>query len=153
MLTYIIDGFNLIYKIGEMADSPTPHSDLTHFLKRRRLTGSRANKVIVVFDGHPVPSMQMEREFDIRFSNDGTADDVIKSIVDKTRNKKTLIVVSDDREIRSHAGVSGAQVSRPAAFLSNASKGKPKTSVEDDRGISCSEMIEITEELEKKWVK
>jgi predicted RNA-binding protein with PIN domain len=152
MLTYLIDGFNLFHQISELERSTSPRGDLIQFIRANRLTGSRNNKIIIVFDGHQTPDTPMEREYKILFSNDRTADDVIKDKISKSKNKRQLIVVSDDREIRDHAKMEGAISMRIQDFLKKgAAREKRKSS--DERDINPSKMIEITEELKKIWVK
>lgn len=151
MQIFLIDAFNLIHKIGSMSESATPHNDLIQYLHRRRLTGSAKNRVAVVFDGHEPRDCPAGGNFKIHFSNNRPADHVIKSMIDREHNKKNIVVVSDDREIRNYAGISGAQVCRPKEFL--ASKRKEALRTDDDREITCSEMADITEDLERKWIK
>jgi predicted RNA-binding protein with PIN domain len=152
MLTYLIDGFNLFHQIGEIKNSNSPRSDLIQFIRTNRLVGSSNNKIIIVFDGHQTPDTPTEREYKIVFSNDRSADDVIKERISKTKNKRQLIVVSDDREIRDYAKMEGAISMRIQDFLKRGTAREKKRSG-DGRDINPSKMIEITEELKKIWVK
>ena len=153
MLSYLIDAFNLIYKIRSIENSTTPHQDFIEYLRKNHLTGSSKNKVNVVFDGHEPSGLPRESEFKIYFSDDRTADDIIKTMIDNSKQKKNLIVVSDDREIRNYASISGVRICRPKEFLSANRKKSLNANESDDNGISVSEMIEITEEMEKEWLK
>jgi len=153
MLTYIIDGFNLVHRINDVKRSLTPHRDLIRYIKENRLVGSQNNRVIVVYDGHENDDVKYESQFQVRFSYDETADEVIKSIVKSYENKDKLIVVSDDREVRDAARLEGASICRTGAFLSKKKVLKgPDVPDRDEKDINCSEMIDITEELEKIWV-
>ena len=149
MLTYIIDGFNLFHKISRLEGSLSPHRDLVDFIKHNKLTGSRNNRVVIAFDGHENHDVCHEREFNIFFSGDGTADDLIKKKVVSSKNKSQIVVVSDDHEIRDCARAEGAQTWGTAEFLSN-KRNQKRANV--DKSISCSEAIEINEELSKIWL-
>jgi predicted RNA-binding protein with PIN domain len=148
MLLYIIDGFNIVHKVPSLKNSFTPHRDLIHYIKRNRLTGSRNNKVIIVFDGRTVRDIR-ESEFEVVFSGDVSADEVIKNKVDKVRNKSEVIVVSDDREIREYVRKVRVSSVRVADFI----KTKKRKFKKNDKEISYSLQREITEELKKIWLK
>lgn len=47
MQTFLIDGFNLIHKIGRMADSASPHQELINRIAGAHLTGSRNNRALM----------------------------------------------------------------------------------------------------------
>ena len=51
MLQYIIDGWNLIHKIPSIKNSSTPKKDFVFYIKKHKITGSKNNKVLIVFDG------------------------------------------------------------------------------------------------------
>ena len=65
MLTYIIDGFNLLHKIRGLKNSYTPQQDLIKYIRSNRLTGSSNNRVIIVFDGHPTDENYVENKYEI----------------------------------------------------------------------------------------
>jgi predicted RNA-binding protein with PIN domain len=152
MLTYIIDAFNLIYKVEKLADSAAPHASLLQFLKSNRLTGSRNNKVVVVFDGHDNPDVSGEREYEIIFSGPRSADDVIKERVTRSKNRSQIVVVSDDRDLTHFVSAEGAKVKSMAEFLRN-SGHRVQPSADDEKAIGYEERQKIKEELEKVWVK
>lgn len=155
MSCYLIDGFNLFHKIRAIADSPTPRRDLVNYIRRNNLTGSRNNRVTIVFDGFETAELSRDPEFEIVFSENRTADDIIKDLIAASRNKRDLIVVSDDREILARAHAEGATLCRTREFIAARPK-KRKTRAQksdDDRDLSPSTMMDITEELEKKWIR
>ena len=153
MLIYLIDAFNLIHKIGSMCDSPTPQNDLIQFIKLNRLIGSSNNRVVIVFDGHEGTGIYPEREYQLIFSGDRTADDEIKTLVMKTKNKSQLVVVSDDRDVRDFARREGAKVKRTEDFLSKANRPISFHAPEDEKEMSYNRRMKINSELEKIWVK
>jgi len=149
MLAYIIDGFNLIHKIPVLKNSNNPHWGLIQFIKVNKLTGSRNNKVIVVFDGGPNSEAAGETDFEVVFSQNKSADEIIEAILKRAKNKGETIVVSDDREIRSFVKREGAKSCRTTDFI----KIKDKEKKEEDKEISYSLQNEITEEMRKIWLK
>lgn len=151
MLLYIIDGFNVIYKIPDLRDSADPRSELIAYIRKNRLTGSRNNRVIIVFDGKADMNLR-EQEFTVLFSDDRTADDIIKGKVSRMKNKKQAMVVSDDMEIRTTVKSEGANILSVADFVKI--KKKTHQAKEDiTKDISYSLQREITEELSKLWLK
>ncbi len=77
-----------------------------------------------------------------------------KERVSSFRNKKDLIVVSDDNEIRDHARLEGARAMHDAEFLEKADKRTTKKAADhDDKGLDTHTMEEITEELKNVWIK
>ena len=153
MLIYFIDAFNLIHKIGSMCESSSPHNDLIHFIKSNRLVGSSNNRVIIVFDGHEGPGIYPEREYQLIFSGDRTADDEIKALIIRAKNKSQLIVVSDDRDVRDFARREGAKIKRTNEFLSKVARPMSFHAPGDEKEISYDRRMKINSELEKIWVK
>ena len=106
---YIIDGYNLIHAI------PSLKKLLTHdgFQAREqlivlvsRLTYKRKFRCTIVFDGakpqdhHPAPN---HSPLHIVFSAPQTADAKIKSMIDLSKNRTLLVIVSSDHEILGYA--------------------------------------------------
>ncbi|MBU1524491.1 MAG: NYN domain-containing protein [Candidatus Omnitrophica bacterium] len=148
MLAYIIDGFNLVHKISSLKNSASPHTCLIQYIKRNKLTGSRRNRVVMVFDGGINEEAAGEREYEVIFSQDRSADDLIKERVKHAKNKSQILVVSDDREIRDAIKSEGACPLRTADFL----KIKKKDNQEKEKEISYTLQREITEDMRKVWL-
>jgi len=153
MLLYIIDGFNLVHKIPSVKKSDIPQLELIYYIKNHKLTGSHNNKVVIIFDGSLQIEAKKEAEFEIVFSAERSADDLIKARIDKIKSSKyplsELIIVSDDREIRDYAKKQGAVSERAVDFIKPAN-----TAVrEDSKDISYPLQKEITDELRKIWLK
>lgn len=150
---YLIDGFNLYHQIRVLEDSKTPRSDLVQYIRRNKLTGSKNNRVTIVFDGYETAELHVDPEYHIIFSDSRTADDVIKEIIRGVRHKRDVVVVSDDNEIRNAAREEGAQVWGTQQFLTSKKSRRSKGEEEDDRGLSPSQMMDITDEFKKIWNK
>lgn len=151
MLVYIIDGFNLIHKISNIRGSFRPHLELIHYIRNNKLTGSKNNRVLIVFDGKANLDAAREKgDFEIFFSQEQSADDLIKIKLSKFKRTSEVVVVSDDREIRDAAKKFGARVCRTGDFLKTKKK---QTDQEGAKDISYTLQREITEELRKIWLK
>lgn len=131
-------------------------------IRTKKLTGSRRNKVIVVFDGYPEYSQLKEigPDIDVVFSRKVSADQRIKELVENCENAKNTIVVSDDKEIKFYVKSSGARAISVEEFIGPAksrhSKDKETRSLEDDllkQGLSYSQMHKLNQELKKIWLK
>jgi len=158
MLLYIIDGFNLVHKIPSVKTSEIPQFELIQYIKKNKLSGSARNNVVIVYDGMPQASVSGEREFQIIFSQEVSADELIKQRIDKIKNHRycpisEVVVVSDDREIREHAIKSGAVSLRTMDFLKIKKESPKDDRKEEDKDISFPLQKEITDELRKIWLK
>jgi hypothetical protein len=150
---YLIDGFNLYHQIRVLEESKTPRSDLVQYIRRNKLTGSMNNRVTIVFDGYETAELNVDPDYHIVFSDSRTADDVIKEIIRGVRHKRDVLVVSDDNEIKNAAREEGAQVWGTDQFLANRKSRQSKRGDEEDRGLSPSQMMDITDEFKKIWDK
>ena len=120
-LHYLIDGYNVINKIDDLIDQnlETQRESFLSLIERKSPQGARRNKVTVVFDGQiNVCSPKRLGEIAVIFSKGETADDWIKRFVCDASNKKSIIVVTDDNEIRRAIRQEGAQICSANAFLS-----------------------------------
>jgi len=153
MLWYIIDGWNLINKLKELKNAPSPSQALLSYIKKNNLTGSKNNKVTVVFDGRPnFVRYNKDTDFNIMFSGERSADDVIKREVSRYKNKKQIVVVSDDWDIINYAKSEGAGFLKVKDFLEKRRK-KSVSYSEKVKEIELSLQREITQELKKIWLK
>ena len=151
MLWYIIDGWNLIHKIPHIKHTPFPQKELIAIIKRYHLTGSKNNRVTIVFDGKiNMDVIRSEQEYEVMFSDTKSADEVIRSLVSSSRIKRQIVVVSDDRQIIDHAKSLSANILKTKDFLVSKKKGKTQ---KGSKEISYTLQREITEELRKHWLK
>ena len=150
MLWYIIDGWNVIHKIPGLKDAPSVKEDFIYFVKKYRLTGSRNNRVTIVFDGRiDLNLKRSERQFEILFSGTKSADEVICRKVYACADKRGVVVVSDDNEIINYIKTQGASSMKTKEFLSRKDRRKPKKASKE---ISYALKKEITDELRKIWL-
>ncbi|MFZ2938405.1 MAG: NYN domain-containing protein [Candidatus Omnitrophota bacterium] len=158
-LQYVIDGYNIInHPLFERShkQSGQPALNIISFIRQKRLTGSLKNKIILVFDGFPQTSSNNcdYGEVSVIFSRKISADEKIKKIVEESLNRKNIIVVSNDREIKCAVNSLGACSMQIEAFVNKKEKNhKPakKESLKDE--LNYSQKHDINEELEKAWLK
>ena len=121
----IVDGYNLIHAIPELAEAIETSLEHARNLLLARLKSYTIRKsvaVIVVFDGTQPPLGVDEpvstRNLIVKFSRTPfKADPLIMNLVRQEPNRKSLTVVSDDREIGDFARQNNAGVLSSQAFF------------------------------------
>ena len=153
MLRYIIDGWNLIHKLPSLKSSAFAKRDFIKFIKKHSLAGSKNNKVTIVFDGKiDMDLVTCEKEFEITFSDEKSADEIIQRKVARYKNKRELVVVTDDRQVQSRAKTEGANILSARNFLNKVGK-QDKKDKSNSKEISYKTQKEITDELRDIWLK
>ncbi|MBM3255831.1 MAG: NYN domain-containing protein [Candidatus Omnitrophica bacterium] len=162
-LHYVIDGYNVINhpsynRIPKL--SKDYQKALLEFITVNKLCGSPRNRITVVFDGFPAVSDSGLKvtEASIIFSEQDSADSVIKRLVEDSRQPKNIQVISDDRELCLSVRLSGGCVLGVEEFISRKQKvlDKKKTylsSAEIKPELNRIEILKINQELERKWLK
>ena len=135
-MPYLIDGHNLIPKVGLQLDSPDDEMELVAILQE--FARLKRQQVEVYFDGAPIgyDGSRSEGTVRVHFVRQGqTADDAIRTRLNKmAKTAKNWIVVSSDREVLSAARVVHAQYVSAEEFaksLREASNSTPKTNPVD----------------------
>ncbi len=155
-MPYLIDGHNLIPKLGLHLDSIDDEMELIailqEFCRRER------KQVDVYFDGAPAPHAGKRKlgAVTAHFVRLGkTADQAIRSRLKQLGNSaKNWIVVTSDREVQAEARAARAEVIASDSFaklLQKARSASPKVS--HDRKLSDDEVNEwmrVFEEKDKK---
>ncbi|MFA6350376.1 MAG: NYN domain-containing protein [Candidatus Omnitrophota bacterium] len=156
-LQYVIDGYNLIHNdnfrpIG--AKNIDCRISLLEFIYLKKLCGSSNNQATVVFDGYPPysPFFYERGNFKVIFSCDISADQRIKDILEKSTNRKNIVVVTDDKEIVFFARQCRAQVEGAGDFLDRA-ENHVIQSKNPESHLTYTQAHDINEELKKKWLK
>ncbi len=159
-LQYIIDAYNLI---NHSAFKPVSkqalniQQALADFIRFNRLTGSKNNNLVLVFDGYPPRTEDIPRENGLlcMFSRAKEADELIKKIIQDSASPKNIIVVSDDREVQLTSRFLQAQVCNVAEFIcgkkNNKLAAQAKLAAVDFK-LSYAKMQKINAELKKKWL-
>jgi predicted RNA-binding protein with PIN domain len=157
-LQYIIDGYNLIHNplvAGARSNHQDPKEELLRLIKKKRLTGSAKNKVLIVFDGYSsdFKERNIDEPFTVIFSFDESADEKIKKLVEASSNPKTIVVVSDDKEIRFFARASGARVLSIEEFTGSVKKAADSNEKELVKPeLNYTQIQKINQELKKIWL-
>jgi predicted RNA-binding protein with PIN domain len=158
-LLYIVDGYNLInHPLFLPKDNPKGDIRLAllNYILANRLTGSSKNRVCLVFDGYPPRHWPKGAEGDmaIVFSRKVSADEKIKNMVEESAGRRSIVVVSDDKEIMFLVRSLGASYMGIEEFFARKKDREPsQRDVSASFELSYSQMHRINEELRKIWLK
>lgn len=108
---YILDGYNVIHAIPTLKkllahDALQAREQLAFLVSR--LTMRKKFRCTIVFDGvkpPEAPSASAHSPVHIVYSSPQTADMRIKSLIDQSKNRSLLVIISSDREILNYARV------------------------------------------------
>lgn len=115
--TFIIDGNNLIGKIPELRKSKGDDSRAKLIFLLQNFFSNKKVKCIVCFDGYPTD--KIKSRFELLFSLNRNADELIKQKIEKSVRNKNLIIVSSDLEIFSYARECGCTAIKSEEFYKN----------------------------------
>ena len=145
-MPYLVDGHNLIPKVGLHLNSPDDEMELVAILKE--FARLKRQQVEVYFDGAPIGQAGTRKLGTVRahFVPLGqTADSAIRSRLKKMeKDAKNWIIVSSDHEVQSAARVVRAQVVTSEEFvkmLRAATNSTPKANTENKK-LSAQEVDE-----------
>jgi predicted RNA-binding protein with PIN domain len=158
-MIYILDGYNIVKQVEQLENKElkVQRDWLIKILIEKKPQGGYKNKVLVVFDGKYEIGVGKCFKFknyniEVYFTSLNSADDEIKKIVKNAKNKKEIVVVSDDKEVCRFVSYYGAKVLGVKEFLSRINKNvrqKSNTVSQDKMGISFEDMEEINKEIKK----
>jgi len=152
-LHYLLDGYNILNQMPavEKMKLQTAREYLISRIEDKRPQGN--NEITIVFDGQPnVWGGHPTRSVKVIFTSHGSADNRIKNIVAEDENPRTLVVVTDDKEIRFYVRSLGAGVLWVKDFL-NRMKEPATRRAADKKVISKSLESQINDELSSVWLK
>ena len=145
-MPYLVDGHNLIPKVGLHLNSPDDEMELVAILKE--FARLKRQQVEVYFDGAPIGQAGTRKLGTVRahFVPLGqTADSAIRSRLKKMeKDAKNWIIVSSDHEVQNAARVVRAQVVTSDEFvkmLRAATNSAPKANTENKK-LSAQEVDE-----------
>lgn len=153
-MPYLVDGHNLIPKVGLRLDSPSDELELARLLQK--FARLKREQVEAYFDGAP-PGQAGTRNMGgikMHFIRAGqTADSAIRARLNKMGNAaKQWIVVSSDREVQSAAQAVRAQFVSSESFarlIERTFNSAPPTDV-GDKKLSSTEVDEWLKFFEDK---
>ena len=145
---YLIDGNNVMgQRVGWHRDKPGARRRLLSELARfARADGA---SVAVVFDGAPDEHFPDGASFmgvQVFYAERGSnADASIKRMVDASRERRTLVVVTSDRELAAYVRASGVRVLSAGEFRGRLDAGESRSRKRPDGGddpqISHEELL------------
>ena len=161
-LHYLLDGYNIIKQIPSLAKLPWEdgRASLIRVIETENPQGSVNNEVTIFFDGRSgridTPGTLKVK---VTFTGDHSADDRIKKAVTDAENKRSYVVVTDDREVQYYVRSLGANVLKVKEFLSQVKSHQDKTyagekSASRDPAKVISKDLEqsINSEMEQIWL-
>jgi len=159
-LQYIIDAYNLV---NHPAFKPAAkrvlniQQALVDFIRLNRLTGSKKNQLVLVFDGYPPPAEEIPDQNGLLcvFSRSQEADELIKRMIEDSAAPKNIIVVSDDKEVRLSSRFLQAQICGVEEFICGKKNSRMAINAKlaaDDFKLGYAKMQKINAELKKKWL-
>lgn len=124
MLTYIIDGNNLIGKIPllmnlQKKDRLASREKLVYMLDRHFI--KKKVNVTLHLDGHPANKINSSK-MKIIYSENQTADEKIKKQISQSKSPRNIIVVTSDSNLAQFAKVCSSTVVSSEQFSSEMSK-------------------------------
>lgn len=123
METIIIDAYNLMHKVKELQVLLKQSQDVavdTMIAKLQSHFHHTKIKLVLVFDGYGLN--RHGGNINVKFSKTDTgnnfmnADELIKDLIDRSRNPKLLKIVSSDNSITLYARDSGCRIQSSASF-------------------------------------
>ncbi len=119
MKTIIIDGNNLIHKVPHLKnlfakDKESAQVSLIETINTRL---KRNEKAVFVFDGHG-----SVKKSSVTFSNDITADELIRKKIESFADHKKLKIISSDNNITGLAKMCGAEIQKSEDFWNEINK-------------------------------
>lgn len=124
---YIVDGYNLIHRIDALRSQMGKSLEAAREMLIRKLLQfqlQHRSVVTVVFDsseGGALPGVHRSGINIIYTKPPQNADQTIKSIVDKNKNRHELVVVSSDQEVMYYAKASGCRFLSVESFYQSLS--------------------------------
>ena len=126
MKSYLIDGNNLIGKIGSIKRIQSKDKQLARerlVMMIEKYFNKRKGKVFLHFDGFQNNPLSLSKG-KIIYSEKSKADKKIKEQIEITKNRRNLIVISSDHEIQDFARVCSCDVLTSEEFAKDLSSGK-----------------------------
>ena len=155
-MPYLIDGHNLIPKLGLRLDSPDDEMELVAILQE--FYQQTRKPIEVYFDGAPAPQSGTRKLGSItaHFVRLGTTADesIRKRLKALGKSAKNWTVVSSDRQVQVEAQAAHSEVISSdsfAAMLKQAQASAPKVS--SDRKLSENEVYELISLFQKGKLK
>jgi len=159
-LQFIIDGYNIInnpFFLKAQKKAGDARQALLDFVRAKQLSRSPQVKISIVFDGFgPVGGLKKcDCATEVIFSRHESADERIRKMLEAGGHPKNVIVVSDDKEIRIFARLTGAKSVGVEEFVGFGStlKPQPKGVADLKPELNYGQIEQINKELKKIWLR
>lgn len=141
MQRFFIDGNNLIGKISELRKLKIDIASEKLILLLHRYFANKKIKVTIFFDGYP--SENIKTNFELVYSLNRTADELIIQKIDTSFRNKNLVIVSSDRKIFSYAKECGCTALKSEEFYKNINASKSTHADEKPSKFQINEFKEL----------
>jgi predicted RNA-binding protein with PIN domain len=151
-MPYLIDGHNLIPKVGLRLDSPDDEMELVALLQE--FCRLEQKHVEVFFDGAPgteagTRKMGSVTAHFVRLGS--TADDAIRSRLKQLgKSARNWTVISSDRQVQAEARAAHAEVISSDSFAGTLKQTRPGSRAGSDRTLSPQEIDEWLKLFEQR---
>lgn len=159
-LHYVLDGYNILKQVSYLVDKKIKEGRLGLIKMLQASTQLKKQAITIVFDGYDDSGGQIIREgFKVIFSANLSADDKIKNLVERSHDKRQIVVVTDDKEILFFVKALGANILKVADFIFWISgrqaqeRNKSSQVQDDDKSLDYRQVLDINRELKKRWLK
>lgn len=148
MQHFILDGYNLIHAMPALKktlahDAQSAREMLIHSVAR--LTHRKKFRCTIVFDGSP-PSNAVKQSpnapIHVVYSSPQNADAKIKQMIEQSKHRSLLVIVSSDREILNFAKVCSCQTHTSKHFANLLSQTNDVSTEKSDTPLSQSQIDE-----------
>ncbi len=130
MQEYIIDAHNVIHTTGQFRNFIAQGIDAARVALLNAIESFAQDYpsyiFTVVFDGRNAGVSSAYRMVKVQYSNNKTADELIKKRIRKLSGKRNVIIVSSDTEVHNYARVNALQVESSSQFAQKILSGKRK---------------------------
>jgi len=144
-MSYLIDGNNVMgQRVGWHRDRVRARRELLEELARFALT--KKARLVVVFDGAPDEHFadgSSYRGVRVHYAARGSnADERIKALVESSRERRTLAVVTSDRALGDYVRRCGAHVVRAGEFRRRMEEAEAESATPDADALPIEETTE-----------
>ena len=152
----IVDGYNVLMQM--VLKEKKLENKRNRFLNILKQRHKMCGGIIVVFDGKGEvegPYIKEKSAVKVIYTKGESADDCIKSMIEKSKNPRALTVATDDREVKDFAKMHGCQhISSPDFIAKILPQQKEILPPEPEKDIlvDSDKGRAITEKLKKEWM-
>ncbi|MCM8766828.1 MAG: NYN domain-containing protein [Candidatus Omnitrophica bacterium] len=155
-MEYIVDGFNVIktsfVKKYEKYGIESGQEFLINILERYK-NKHPSVEITVVFDGKFNTSIYQRKKIKVIFSDEKTADEKIREILEKKKSRSSISVVSDDREVQEFTKILGSKSLKVSEFLDIVYPLDKKQPINLTKDLEYKSKLKIEKELKNFYEK